>query len=517
MPSQKTKFALAFTLLYACLLAFFMPYHELWFDETEPWLLALYSYSFTDLVSNKRFEGHPDLWYSLLFVVTRFTDNLNALKVTQWITAVGFVFVFLRNAPFSWAFKLLFCFGYYGLFEYGIISRLYAIELLTLFLVCTYYPKRFTHWYGYIFLLILNAQTNLFGFLLSGVLGLLLFSEAFKVWKESPQWAPLSMAHRIIGVGLWGLGCLYSFWSMLRPVEPHREFFPFQEAYYVFQSATRVWQSFFTVPQSHITFWNSSILKTSVEIPLSIILVLLIAAAFYQTKRLFFPLMLLFAFLMLFFSFKFEGAIRHHAHYFFYTLAFFWIRTFYPQGSANGLGYWQRISQKASTWMPNVLLIFAFAQFVAGIKALQVDWKYPFYPGKDAAEFVKTLPASYMITIEDDVTASTISAYLGRPLFHLPNGNYTSFFRLNLLEGHAPRKFVLLDWAGVLAQQQKAPVIFISRFEIPIQWYATPVKLLRAFKGDYMNPYSYYVYEIPPMALPKKQITAEPPVGEVEK
>ncbi|AMM51655.1 hypothetical protein TH61_11365 [Rufibacter sp. DG15C] len=517
MLSKNTKLAGVFTLLYACLLAFFMQYHELWFDETEPWLLALYSDTYADLLYNKKFEGHPNLWYSLLFVVTRFTDNLNALKVTQWACAVAFIFVFLRKAPFSWAFKLLFCFGYYGLFEYGLISRLYAIELVTLFLICTFYPKRFTHWYGYIFLLVLNAQTNLFGFLISGVLGLLLFSEAFKLWKESPQWMPLPKGHQLAGIGLWGLGCLYSFWSMLRPVEPHREFFPFQKVYYVFQSATRIWQSFFTIPQSHVTFWNSSILKTSTEIPLSLLLLLFLVLAFYKNKRLLLPLLLLYSFLLLFFSFKFEGAIRHHAHYFFYALAFLWIKTFYPEEPSSAPSRGQRLLQWVDSLIPKLFLFFALAQFIGGAKALYVDCKYPFYPGKDAAEFLQSLPASYTITIEDDVTASTISAYLGKPLWHLPNGNHSTFFRLNLLEGHAPRKFVLFDWASAMAQQQKAPVIFISRFEIPYQWHATPVKFLKAFKGDYMNPYSFYVYEIPPYPLPKQQITAEPPVGGVEK
>jgi hypothetical protein len=498
--------------LYAFLLAFFMQYHELWFDETEPWLLALYSDSYADLLYNKRFEGHPNLWYSLLFVVTRFTKNLIALKVTQWACAVGFVYVFLRNAPFSWAFKLLFCFGYYGLFEFGLISRLYAIELLTLYLICSYYPKRFTHWYGYIFLLVLNAQTNLFGFFMSGILGLLLFSEAFKIWKESPNWTSVSNVNKIAGTALWTLGCLFSFWSMLRPNESSGSFLTFLHPYYFFQSAARPWQAFVPIPSLVVNFWNTSLLKNAVEIPLSGLLFLVILAKLFSIRRIFLAALLLFFCMFLFFFLKMEGSIRHHSHYFIFTLAFFWISTYYlPKKPLNSL------FERLDRLMPSLLTVCVFTQVLAGMYALYIEINYPFYPGKQVATFLKTLQPNTVILTEDAVTSSNIAAYYGQPLYHLPSGNYQSFYILNFWEDHAPRKFVLLDWATAIAQQNNAPVIFIFRYEIPYQWHAAPVKFLKAYKGDYINPYSFYIYEIQPLPLPKKQITAEPPVGGVEK
>ncbi|QHL89032.1 hypothetical protein GU926_17005 [Nibribacter ruber] len=509
-----TTFALVFTALYGVALAFFMQYHELWFDETEPWLLALYSNSYTDLLTNKQFEGHPNLWYSLLYVITRFTDNLQALKITQWACALGFVFVFLRNAPFPRVTKLLICFGYYGLFEYGLISRLYAIELLTLFLICTFYPKRFTHWYGYVLLLILNAQTNLFGFLMSGVLGLLLLSEAFKIWKESPHWAPISTSQKIMGGFLWALGCGFSFWSMLRPVEPHKEFFPLTMPYYFFQSGTRLWQAFVPIPSFIVNFWNTSLLNNSKEIVLSGVLFLVIAGGLLGVKRLLYLFLLLFATLFFFFYLKFEGSLRHHAHYFIFTLAFYWIASFYQKEEHSSYPLLlQRFHLWTKKWFAKLLLVCAVLQVAAGVYALYIEVKYPFFPGKQVAEYLKTLPSHAIIVTEDEVTSSNITAYYGQPIFHLPNGNYRSFYVLNFLEDHNPRKFVLLDWAGAIAQQRQAPVIYISRNEIPYQWHTTPVILLKEYKGNYINTFSFFIYEIPPLPIPKKQITAEPPVG----
>ncbi|MGV3540085.1 MAG: hypothetical protein ACO1OQ_09750, partial [Rufibacter sp.] len=258
-------FAIVFTLLYALFLGWFMQFHELWFDETMPWLLALYSKTYPELLQNKIYEGHPNLWYSLLYVITRFTQNLQALKASQFVFAVGFVFVFLRYAPFHWAIRLLFCFGYYGLFEYGVISRLYAMELLTLFSVCALYPKRFSHWYLYLLVLCLCAHTHLFGLMFCGVMGLLLFSEAFGFWKNVPHRLDIPLRKRWIGLLLWALNCLLSVWSMARPGE-------FLNGNVTFRASTRIWQAFFPIPQFNVQFWNSSLFHEAYEVAFSILI-----------------------------------------------------------------------------------------------------------------------------------------------------------------------------------------------------------------------------------------------------
>ncbi|WP_157593160.1 hypothetical protein [Rufibacter tibetensis] len=257
-----------FTLLYGLVLAFLMRHHELWFDETEPWLLALYSDSYSELLYNKGFEGHPNLWYSLLFVITRFTRELWTLQAAQFSFAIGFVYVFLRYAPFHWFIRLLFCFGYYGLFEYGVISRLYALELFTTFLLCTLYPTRFRNWYWYIFLLGVNAQTHLFGLFFSGVLGLLLFAEATGLFKTTSDVLKPSTRDVAIGFAVWALCCAFSFWSITYYLKIGT---PFIDPYMIQQAGTRVWQAFIPIPEFTFHFWNTSLLRTAFEIPLSML------------------------------------------------------------------------------------------------------------------------------------------------------------------------------------------------------------------------------------------------------
>ncbi|MFB9864477.1 hypothetical protein [Rufibacter immobilis] len=513
--SRESSFALFFTLLYAMLLAWFMGFHELWFDETEPWLLALYSNSYAELLHNKRFEGHPNLWYSLLFVITKFTTNLQALKITQAAFAVGFVYVFLRHAPFSRLFRILFCFGYYGLFEYGLISRLYAIELFTLFLVCTFYPKRFTHWYLYLLLLVLLAQTNLFGFLMAGILGLLLFSEAFKLWKQTPHWAQISHLKKGVGILFWAAGCLFSLWSMVRPNETNASLLTYFHPYYFYQSAARVWQAFVPVPNFITTFWNTSLLRISLEIPLSAVLLTFLLVVFYRTKRLLFPLFLLFAALFVFFALKYEGSLRHHAHFFLYTLAFLWLKSYYDQGSSPA----QRL-KPAPTWpsaaISFCLTVFAILQVVAGAYALATDWQKPFYPGKQTTQFLKTLPSNYVFATDEGVATSNITAYLGKPVYNLPTGNLKSFYTLDPNEVNDLRPYVLLDWAMALAQQKNAPVILICRSELPYTWAFSPARFIAQFRGNTITQFAFFLYQIDPLPFPKKQMTAEYPAQQVQ-
>ncbi|RNI25772.1 hypothetical protein [Rufibacter latericius] len=517
MPLMKSSirlgnstFALLFTLVYGLLLAWFMSYHEMWFDETEPWLLARYSESYAELLYNKRFEGHPNLWYSLLFVITQFTTTLKALQITQGIFAVGFVYVFLRFAPFSRLIKLLICFGYYGLYEYGIISRLYAIEMLFLFLVCTFYPKRFFHWYSYILLLVLLAQTNLFGFFTAGVLGLLLFSEALGIWKETPNWKSPSVWQKTTGILLWTLGCSFSLWSMVRPNEGNGLPYTFFHPYYVYQAAARVWQAFAPVPEFSTSFWNTSFLPVRLEIPLTALLLVVLFGVFYRTKRLLICLFVLFFALFCLFALKMEGSMRHHAHFFFYTNAFLWLKVHYNQSNVEPAPN-KQTPLRQDKFVSFSLPVFGFLQLFAGVYALKTEVEHPFYVGKQVAQFLNTVPTHYILATDEGVANSNITAYIGRPIFNLPTGNLKSYYTLDPYEVNDLRPYVLLDWAMALAKQKQTPVILICRSELPIQWASAPVQPIAIFRKDSITKFAFFLYRIDPLPLSNRNMMAEYP------
>jgi hypothetical protein len=50
-------------------------HHEMWRDEAEIWLIARDSGSLRELFRNMHTEGHPALWYLLVYTVSRLSSN----------------------------------------------------------------------------------------------------------------------------------------------------------------------------------------------------------------------------------------------------------------------------------------------------------------------------------------------------------------------------------------------------------------------------------------------------------
>lgn len=122
--------------VYAILCAWSMTHHGLWSDEVHSWNIAKSSNSYTDLLAHSRYEGHPPGWYSILWIISRFTHQVAWMQVVQWAIACSIVFLILFYSPFPTIIKVLIPFGYYFLFEYALFSRNYGIGVLLVCGIC---------------------------------------------------------------------------------------------------------------------------------------------------------------------------------------------------------------------------------------------------------------------------------------------------------------------------------------------------------------------------------------------
>lgn len=137
-------------------------HHELWGDEVHSWNIAKASNSFTDLISNTRYEGHPPVWYSILWIVSKFTHDVMMIQWVQLLIAIAISFLILFVSPFPLVTRSLVPFGYFFLYEYGVFSRNYAIGLLCAFSLCIILHKNFKYkLLAYYFFLFLLANTHL--------------------------------------------------------------------------------------------------------------------------------------------------------------------------------------------------------------------------------------------------------------------------------------------------------------------------------------------------------------------
>jgi len=174
-------------ILYLLVSGLTMTRHELWSDEVHSWNLAKGSDTYPELIHNRRFEGHPPGWHTILWSITKVTHNVAWMQVVQWIIAALTIFLLLFYAPFPPGIRILLCFGYFFLFEYGIMSRNYEVGVLLAFCVCLVLHKEFRYKLPlYYLLLFLLSNIHLLALILAGSIHLyFLLSELEKGKKKA--------------------------------------------------------------------------------------------------------------------------------------------------------------------------------------------------------------------------------------------------------------------------------------------------------------------------------------------
>ncbi len=121
---------------YALLLGIGMAHHEMWGDEFHSWNISKGSGSYLDLIANRRYEGHPPGWYTLLWTLSKCTHQLVFVQVLQWSIAVAATFLLIFRSPLPTRARVLIPFGYYFIWEFGVFSRNYMVAVLLAFCIC---------------------------------------------------------------------------------------------------------------------------------------------------------------------------------------------------------------------------------------------------------------------------------------------------------------------------------------------------------------------------------------------
>lgn len=167
------RISVAVFVLYLLALIMSIGHHELWGDELHSWNIAKGSHSFGELIANTRYEGHPPLWYTLMWLLSKCTHDLAYLQYLQYVIISAAVFLLLFKSRLPVLAKILLPFGYFFLYEYGTLSRNYAIGILLAFCICLLLQRqKMTSYIVYYLLLFLLSNTHLLGALLAGSLHL---------------------------------------------------------------------------------------------------------------------------------------------------------------------------------------------------------------------------------------------------------------------------------------------------------------------------------------------------------
>lgn len=387
--------------LYVIVAAFAIARHELSGDEIHSWNITKASGSISDLINNTRYEGHPPVWYLILWSISKFTHNLAFVQVAQLIIASSVVFIVLFYSPFPLITRVLIPFGYYFLFEYGILSRNYAIGVLPAFCVCYILQKDFKYkLLLYYALLFFMSNTHLLALVLAGSLHfyflLLNFEKKKKVSKLFP--------HILLGTLVF-LPALYFIFPPSDSGLTVRILISRFDNHYLGIIANAPLRTFIPIPAWwEYNFWNTQFLlalqaKNSVLRPLTLLLSLGILGVVWlvlKDSKKSLSLFVVNLFLTFIVAVIFPLTTQRYIGFIYIGfIAAYWLRCY------------EMPVNRINTWLINILFGI---HVVAGVFTISKDIRLPFSNFYRVNELINEVPVNEKI-VTDYWCVNTISAF----------------------------------------------------------------------------------------------------------
>jgi len=393
---RDAAFAFCVVSAYALFLAAGIARHELWRDEAQSWLIVRDAGSWRNLFHLLGYEGHPAVWYLLLRPLTYITHSPTAMQVLHGVIATTAAFVFVRFSPFTRAQKVLWCFGYYSLFEYGIISRNYSLGVLLLWTLCALWPRRRWAVIAMAIVLALLVNTNVFAALIAGGFAVVWLGDTW--WRRSRdstaadasstrlRWAfALSILSAASAFCLWTVYPAED--SLIRPAVARGHDAGATRAFlkHAARCFADIWQSYVPIPDLMTRrFWNTNVLHLDTRMGLvtgvTLSVGLLIAAVWSLRRSRAAVAMYLVATTLLVTGIAalLPDAMRHVGHLALAFITCAWVaRLERPTDAA---------SAESNVSLLTVLLA---AQFLAGMYATTIDLRRPFSSGDEAARWLR--------------------------------------------------------------------------------------------------------------------------------
>lgn len=203
-PDRRWMWAVSVTAIFAVTVIWIASHHEPWRDEVVPLSIARRARSLAGLTEPLKAEGHPALWYLLLWCLYSVVGQTWVLKAASIGSAIGAVFLCNRG-PLPWWLTGLFTFSFFPLYQYSVISRGYSLEMLVLFGFCAACPRRGEHPLAVALLLAALANTEAFGLIMAVAAGAMLVADAAMTGSRriaTDRWVQLAVAAYVAGLAL---------------------------------------------------------------------------------------------------------------------------------------------------------------------------------------------------------------------------------------------------------------------------------------------------------------------------
>ena len=416
--------------------------HEMWRDELQPWLCIRDAHSLNEFFVNVDYEGHPFLWYLLLFPVSAISDNPFAMQFFHLLIATGYIYLFNKFSPFSWWNKILFSFGYFTLYEYGIFSSCYGLGVLLVMWICTLYSHRIKNIIPISILLLLLANTSPYGVVLSIGFAVLIF---FDIVFYRDEWKIVSFKKIASGSLIFFGGLSLAFYYII----PHKDTsgsYPMYEQFsnpdYLKLVFSKIYNAYFLVPEMDTLSngWSVTGLENYQKDITDLLLqhffiafLLFISILILLIRK---PAALLFylgstAGLLLMLCVSPRLSCRYTGHLFIIMIAALWVFRYFQMKKTSFSFYnklvnmFNPISKILDKGLITVVLIF---HTYVGIKTYLNDSKKVFSASREAGKYILDQKLDSLPVIGAvDYALAPISAYIYKPIYYPQRKEYGSF------------------------------------------------------------------------------------------
>ena len=396
---------LPIAVVFLCLLYMQLWHHVLWRDELNALGIVWASPTASSLFWHIHHEGHPWLWYVILWIPSRFTRSVLVLKVVQGLVSTAVILFVALRSPFRRWEKVLVLSGYFFVFEYTVLSRMYGVLLL---LFVLYLARRTRHPDAPIMsavLLGLMASADTIGIILSGAL---LVEYVYTLHLHGKPLFPRRIG--VLALLVYGAMTVLAVWSAMpsADISWRTTGKPFKDA----KDLSHLYGAFLNYmilpfvpvksPRSHF-FWNPTLhLNVYVyTIPMLIVIWLLFSAFRGECSVLLMLAMTVLAGTMLG-HFIYPGSERHFGIVFLAFLA----------------GAWVQRARAPSKLLPRPVYVLLAVSSLASVLALIGSWYRPFSYDKAAADWLRRTGLDRMPLVGDeDTSAVDVAQYLHRSVY----------------------------------------------------------------------------------------------------
>jgi|SRR5580698_1745058 hypothetical protein len=488
--------ALAVVLPFLILFWINIAHHTLFFDEVNAWAISAASPNLSKLFYYVHYEGHPWLWYFILWFPSRLTHDPVALKWVEAAFGTAIIVVIGTLSPFTYKQRALILSGYFLVWEYTVMCRMYSVMLL---LTLIYLWRRTRISDGLIAncaLLGLIGNTDMTGVLLSAaLLTEYAYTSYFGARQEERRavvrrWIPAIAVY--VALILFAVATLWPSKGISWQSSGHLGSQALSIRH-IGQSATNLiaspwWPIAASFPA---TFWRTTPQVPLRFVPLIAVVLFVYWRAFRRARNL---LILMATALVLGIAFAdvvYVGNARNWGIVLVSFVAGLWMQA----GQARSSGE----NPKWSGWTYGLLGLST----LAGVFAMVGSWSHPFSRARATAVWLKeNAPANVAIVGEPDVSIASVAEEMARPVYFLECGCVDTFKLFARTRENFPETEMPMRLNRAMDDLHTQELLFV--FYRPLNDQDTErlreanltATHVRSFDGADMMTENYFIYQV---------------------